>query len=293
MSLSTLNLSAAILHYTLAVGFGLYFNYLNNKYPNNPVSGIETSVRQHELSLYGQDVSGGKINSQWVSTQQYIYDLTNIQTLLVSFFIITGTFHLFYYVSGGKRGDGIKDNISNLYTRVIDNKNNYFRWIEYSITSTMMLYIIAYSAEVKDVEVYNMLFATNVSMIATGQMVETAVRDGGDWVTPMITGFLLLVAEFVPIFRAITKRFNEINNFLDTHPILSSGIYIPTWLAYLGIVLFILYASFGFISLYGAYANVSYETIENLYIIFSFVAKATLGFIMAFGLSQRQVTQNS
>jgi len=266
---------------------------LNNTYPNDPVNGIETSVRQHELSLYGPDVAGGRINSQWVSTEQYIYDVKNIQTLLVSFFVITGTFHLFYYVSGGKRGDGIKDSFGNLYTKVIDNKNNYFRWIEYSITATMMLYIIAYSSGVKDIEVYNMLFATNVSMIATGQIVETAIRDGGDWVTPMITGFLLLVAEFIPIFRALQKRFSEINSFIATHSTLSQGVVIPQWLSYLGVIIFILFSSFGFISLYGAYANVSYESVEKLYIIFSFVAKATLGFFMAFGLSQRQTPRNN
>ena len=152
----------------------------------------------------------------------------------------------------------------------------------------MMLYIIAFSSGVKDIEVYNLLYATNISMIATGQFVETAIRDGGDWYTPMIVGFLLLIAEFVCIFRALNKRFAEINDFLATHPVLSRGITIPTWLSYLGIVIFILFSSFGFISLYGAYSGVTYDSIESLYIIFSFIAKATLGFFMAYGLSQRQ-----
>ena len=286
--LKNLNLAAAILHYILAIGFSAYYTYLNNKYPNQRVNGIETSVRQHELELTGPDVSGSVITSQWVSKEQFSYDVKNIQGLIVAFFLITGTFHLFYYFTNGPTGKDIPESIGNIYTRVIERKNNYFRWIEYSVTSTIMLYIIAYSSGVKDIEVYNLLYATNISMIATGQLVETAVRDGGDWYTPMIIGFLLLIAEFVCIFRALSKRFSEINSYLKTHPVLAKGFTIPSWLAYLGIIIFILFSSFGFISLWAAYSGVQYEQVEYLYIIFSFAAKAILGFFMAYGLSQRQ-----
>ena len=286
--LSTINLSAAILHFFLGIGFAIYFVYLNNKYPNNPVQGIETSVRQHELVLTGNDVLNAPITRQWVSKQQSVYDVKNIQTLLVSFFLITGCFHLFYYYSNGKSDADHPPSIHNAYTRVIANSNNYFRWIEYSITATMMLYIIAYSSGVKDVEVYNMLFALNVGMIAQGQIIETAVRDKKDWVTPMVTGFVLLIAEFLSIFRALSKRFSEINGYIATHPIASNGVKIPQWLSYLGIIIFVFFSSFGFISLFGAYSGAKYQTIETLYIVFSFISKATLGFFMAYGLSQRQ-----
>ena len=291
--LSTVNLIAAILHSLLGIGFAAYFIHLNQTYPNNPVQGIETSVRQHELVLSGNDSVNATITRQWVSTPQYVYDVKYNQVLLVYFFLITACFHLFYYFTNGKSGKGIPDSIGNIYTRAINNQNNYFRWIEYSITATMMLYIIAYSSGVKDIEVYNLLFALNVGMIAQGQLIETAVRDQRDWVTPMITGFILLVAEFVCVFRALSKRFSEINDYIASHPIASNGVKIPQWLSYLGIIIFIFFSSFGFISLYGAFSKVKYETIETLYVILSFVAKATLGFFMAFGLSQRQNNQTT
>jgi Heliorhodopsin len=281
--LSTINLTASILHFLLAIGFGSYFLYLNNKYPNSPVQGIETSVRRHELNYTGLDAVNATITRTWVSTEQSVFAIENIQILLVSFFLITGCFHLFYYFTN--KEDGI-------YTKVIKNKNNYFRWIEYSITSTMMLYIIAFSSGVKDMEVYTLLFATNVSMIAQGQLIEVAVRDGGDWVTPMVTGFLLLIAEFICVFRALSKRFSEIDNYISSHPIASNGFKVPQWLSYLGIIIFILFSCFGLISLYGAYSKTSYENVESLYIIFSFIAKASLGFFMSFGLSQRQANQS-
>ena len=55
-------------------------------------------------------------------------------------------------------------------------------------------------------------------------------------------------------------------------------------------VMFLFYASFGFISLYGAYRGNSYEyaIIERLYILFSFISKASLGIFIAIGISQRQ-----
>jgi phage-related protein len=291
--LPTLNLTAALLHYGLAIGFAYYYDYLNKKYANEPVNGIETTVRQHELLITAEDVSGATITSEWVSAPQYTFDVKNIQAMIISFFVITGTFHLFYYYTNNDLALDDKGNVTNAsfgntYTQVIHHSNNYFRWIEYSITSTLMLYIIAYSSGVKDIEVYNLIWATNISMIATGQLVETAVRDGGDWYTPMITGFILMIAEFISIFRALQKRFAEINNFIDTHPVLSEGITIPSWLSYLGIIIFIFFSSFGFISLWGAYSGASYESVEYLYIIFSFAAKAILGLFMAYGLSQRQ-----
>jgi hypothetical protein len=292
-ALPALNLTAALLHYGLAIGFALYYDYLNKKYENEPVNGIETTVRQHELSITAEDVSGAIVTSEWISKKLYTFDVKNIQAMIISFFVITGTFHLFYYVTNNEiklddKGNVTNASFGNTYTQVIHNKNNYFRWIEYSITSTLMLYIIAYSSGVKDIEVYNLIWATNISMIATGQMVETAARNGGDWYTPMITGFILLAAEFNCIFNALDQRFGEINKFIDTHPVLAGGITIPSWLRYLGIVICLLFSSFGFISLFGTALKWEYTTIEYLYIIFSFIAKAVLGLFMAYGLSQRQ-----
>ena len=86
--LTTLNLSAAVLHYGLAIGFGLYYDYLNKTYPNDPVNGIETTVREHGLSITALDVSGSPITSEWKSNASYTYPITGIQNLLISFFAI-------------------------------------------------------------------------------------------------------------------------------------------------------------------------------------------------------------
>ena len=299
-SLRHLNVYAAILHFSLAIGFSIYFINLNNQYKNDVVQGVELTMRDHSIEIYQRntcipdegpcDSSGNQLTAQWKSTQTTNVDIKTLQTMLVSFFLITGSFHLSYYLGSGDESES-----NGWYTRSINNQNNFFRWIEYSITSTLMLYIIALTSGVKDTGVYISLFSMNVAMIYTGQLVEVAVRDGGDWQTPMILGFLLLFSEFAVIARTFWGRLSQVNNYLSnntTNP-LTKGQTIPTWINTMIIVLFLFFSTFGFISLYGAYNNTQYETIEKAYLISSFGAKATLGVFIAYGLGQRVKGWNS
>jgi hypothetical protein len=300
MSLATLNKWAAILHYSLAVGFASYFGYINNKYPNKPVKGVELSMRDHNLDverITGNcveddstvcDVSGNGFRSGWESADTFTVDIKTIQNMLIAFFVITGSFHLYYYLGNNELKEGESPTWRTGYTYVIKNQNNFFRWIEYSITATLMLYVIAYTSGVKDTNVYLLLYATNIAMIALGQQVEVAVRDGGDWITPMVTSFLLLFAEFSVIARSFWQRLGQVNTFLDENPSFSKGRRIPSWLNAMIIVLFLFFSCFGFLSLYASIRGTPYETVEKGYIILSFAAKATLGMFIAYGTSQRQ-----
>jgi hypothetical protein len=284
-----LNLAAAILHYILAIGFSSYFAYINNTYQNQPVQGVELTTRSHLLNLSITPT----FSAQWNSVKDNVIDLKLVQGMLVSFFIITGSFHLFYYLGNESMEKEEMPSWKNKYTRMLSNKNNYFRWIEYSITSTLMLYIIAFFSGLKDSNCYALLFSTNVSMIATGQMVEEAIRDGKDWQLPMAVGFLLLVFEFAVIAKDFWSRLSQVNNFISSNPSLSNGQSIPPWINAMIIVLFLLFSCFGFLSLWGAYNNEQYETIEKGYIWLSLIAKAVLGVFISYGLGLRQQQQSS
>lgn len=312
MSLRQLNLSAAILHYTLAIGFSVYFLQINKKYGNKQIRGVELSTRDHKLvitniqpgnctpstkeeekngltKVCNDDGSG--VNALWISYDFGTLDIKVIQGLLIGFFIITGTFHLFYYI-GNEQKSSSKTTIHNFYSNVIQNENNFYRWIEYSITATMMLYVIAYTSGVKDTNVYLMLFATNVTLISLGQTVEVAVRDGKSWWLPMLTSFLLLISEFAVIMRSFWRRLDEVNTYLKlpNHPPANKieNAEIPSWLNIMIILLFVFFSCFGFVSLYGAYNHTSYDKIEKAYIILSFVSKAVLASFIAYGTAQRQ-----
>ena len=273
--LKTYNLILAIIHFVLALSFKAYFIYLNNKYPNTTVQGVELSVRNHVLNIAPDNQ--GTVVGTWTSKREVEVPIETVQNLLMGFFLVTGAFHLYYYT----QHDGN-------YSKMINNGNNYVRWIEYSISSTMMLYIIAYVSGVKDSHVYKSIFSMNIAMIYTGQVVEENIREGKNWYLPMAVGFMLMIAEFAIIIRDFNQRLDDVNKFTTTYPNLTNGRSIPSWLRLMIYVLFLFFSSFGFISLYGAYSGTKYENVEKLYLLFSLLAKATLGAFIAYGTGQRQ-----
>ena len=282
-SLRYFNLILFLIHLLLAISFSVYFSSINKKYKNNPVRGIELSIRDHELAIT-KDQATGEFNSKWNSVQKSVVSEKTVQTLIILFFLITAGFHLYYYVTSNGN-----------YANMIKYGNNYVRWIEYSITSTMMLLIIALSSGVKDINVYALIMVTNVAMVAQGQLIEEAVASGRSWVIPMVTGFALLVAEFGVIVNSFVSRIREVDKLLKENPELSRtgqrGV--PKWLYYMIFILFAFFSSFGFISLWGAYRGISYDRVEKMYLIFSLAAKATLGVFLAYGLGQRQSQSQS
>ena len=275
------NAALAIIHLVLAIGFMMYFQQVNSLYPNDPIQGVELSLRNHNLELTVNQQN--QVSGQWVSRQTQVVSIKSLQKLLVGFFLVTAAFHMIYYTTDTKGG---------LYPEMISTGNNYLRWVEYSISSTMMLYIIAMITGVKDDNVYKSIFAMNVAMIYTGQIVEEKIQKGENWYVPMFMGFMLLMAEFTIIVRDFQSRISDIKTFRDANPSLGNGRMIPNWIKYMVWVLFLFFSSFGFISLYGAYSGIAYEKVEALYLLFSLLAKATLAGFIAYGTSRRQEAQN-
>ena len=260
MSLQLFNRGALLAHLSSAVGFGAYF-FVND---TNTIPGIDTSLRNHKM-IVSLDTSGnalldnGNLVYQYTSEQDSIVSIKQIQILIVSFFAITALFHGYYYIA-----DGL---VSHQYSEMIKNKNNYLRWIEYSISSTIMLYIIAFLSGTKDKNIYYLITATNVAIMAQGQLVEEAVRDGKPWWVPMCTGFVLLLAEFYVILRDFLRR-------QESESV--AGFKQPIWVGSSLYIMFLAFASFGFISLYSSVSGTSYDSIEIMYIIASLIVKLWL-----------------
>jgi len=275
--LRTYNAGLAIIHLVLGVGFSMYFAKLNNQYGDAPVQGLELTMREHHLTIAPGPGVNAPIVGTWSSQLANTLKIKDLQKMLVSFFFITAAFHLYYYMTfDGK------------YSDMINNGNNYMRWVEYSITSSLMLLVIAFLSGVKSKEIFGSIVATNIAMIYTGQVIEENVRDGKSWVAPMLVGFMLLISEFMIIIKDFNKRLDEVNTFARAYPARANGRTIPSWLRYMIFVLFAFFGCFGFISVYGAYSGTNFENVEKLYLLFSLLAKATLGFFMAYGLGVRQ-----
>jgi len=86
------------------------------------------------------------------------------------------------------------------YCTEIRNLRNRFRWVEYSLSASLMIVLIAGIVGITDVAALIALFAVNASMILFGWLMETGSRPSTDAVwTPFIFGCLAGVAPWVAI----------------------------------------------------------------------------------------------
>lgn len=259
MPFRALNASLCIVHLALAIGFMLYFSSINCKVVENP---LDLSLRDHRV------VSLDPLRFE--SQPTFRPSLKTVEVLCVSFFLITAFFHAFYFFTSGS-----------VYDKMIKQRNNYVRWIEYGISSTMMIFIIALMSGVKDANTYIFIGVVNIAMIAQGQSIEKNLSRGMSAVVPYLTGFLLLIAEISVISRDFFQRLDEARRL--------TGKDLPSWLPSMIFVLFFFYAIFGFVSLVGGVFRVRYTTIEQSYLWLSLISKATLGAFLAYGLGQRSL----
>lgn len=155
------------------------------------------------------------------------------------------------------------------------------RWIEYSLSATIMLIIIGLLSGVKDIQNYFVLITSAFAIMWTGQWFESS-SGSMRWV-PIIIGFVLLAGVFSVIFKSFSDRLKEAKD---------AGFKVPSWLYAVVIVLFIFYASFGFVPVAQILFKGDYRKYEYTYLTLSLVSKATLGLLVAIGFGQRSQASN-
>lgn len=258
------NLVLFIVHLVLAVVFTFYFRRILNS---------ETAVSRINLTLYQHIFSydPNSLEFQPGNKEGFKFTEQSVANLIVSFFAVTAAFHLFYFL-----------NPNNLYLNAVGNKNNYFRWVEYSISATIMLVIIAILSGVKDVNNYFLMVSSGFGMIWTGQWFETSKKPS-NWV-PIIVGFILLAGAFQVILSSFRARLSEAK---------AAGFNLPTWLWMTVIILFIFYASFGFIPIAQNAWGGDYRRYEKAYLTLSLASKASLGILVGYGFGQRSKAENA
>ncbi len=83
----------------------------------------------------------------------------------------------------------------NRYASGIEKQHNYFRWVEYSISSSVMIVLIALITGVSDVTAIIAIFGVNASMILFGWLQEKYETPGNGGYLPFIFG---CIAGIVP-----------------------------------------------------------------------------------------------
>jgi hypothetical protein len=258
------NMVLFIVHLILAVVFYIYFRRIKSS--STKPSQINLSFYDHVFN-YDKDAETYEVKSE--ETKKWTED--TISSLVVAFFGVTAAFHLFYALNPG-----------NLYLNAVKNGNNYFRWLEYSISATIMILIIAVLSGVKDTQNYFLLLTSAFGMIWTGQWFETS-KGASRWV-PIIVGFILLAGPLIVIWNSFKRRLDEAK---------AAGFNLPSWLWATVIILFIFYTSFGVVPMVQAFKGGNYRNYEKTYLTLSLASKATLGILVGYGFGQRSQSENA
>ena len=157
-----------------------------------------------------------------------------------------------------------------IFKRYIDglkNRINIFRWIEYSLSSTLMIVLIAQITGISDYGALIGIAGVNASMILFGWLQERYVKPGsGDWL-PFIFG---CIAGIVPWIIVLVSVLSPSSPSDATPPAFVYGIIVS---------IFALFNSFAYVQFlqYKAAGKWSeYIRGEYAYIVLSFVAKSAL-----------------
>jgi hypothetical protein len=153
------------------------------------------------------------------------------------------------------------------YSAGLGARHNYFRWVEYSFSSSLMIVVILQLNGVSDYIALSGMFGVNASMILFGWLQEKYVKPGSGDMLPFYFG---CIAGSVPWIMIAINIFSPNGPAESVTPGFVYGIVIS---------LFILFNSFAFVQwkqyqAKGKWANYLYG--ERVYIILSLVAKSLL-----------------
>lgn len=153
------------------------------------------------------------------------------------------------------------------YAAGIGERRNYFRWVEYSFSSSVMIVLIAQITGIADVTALLAIFGVNLSMILFGWLQEKYEEPGnGGWL-PFIFGCITGIVPWLAIAIYVWAPSNPV----DASP--------PGFVYGIVVTIFLLFNSFAWVQYKqyqakGKWAN--YLRGERTYIVLSLVAKSLL-----------------
>ena len=85
------------------------------------------------------------------------------------------------------------------YSAGLRQQHNYFRWVEYALSSSIMIWLIAQTTGITDVAALFAIFAANAAMIGFGALQEKYERPGSGNFLPFIMGSMVGVVPWIVI----------------------------------------------------------------------------------------------
>lgn len=238
-SLRRLNLAAGVLHLVS----GLAMVVLGDRDFALPVSGFNISGPP------GTPLSDGTLTE--------LFEVP-LAWAVASFSLLSALFH-FLIATVGYAG----------YRRELERGRNRFRWVEYALSSTVMIVLIALTTGITDIAALVAIGFANVSMILFGWVMEMVNDpDGRTWWTPFWFGCIAGIGPWSAI--VVSLAFNLSQDGAEGPPGFVYGIIVT---------IFVLFNCFAVNQLL-QYRRVGkwsdYLHGERIYIVLSFVAKSLL-----------------
>lgn len=270
-SLRIFNVVLGFIHLTLAVFFLSYYQtHKDQFFPN------DDKLNFVEHTLYRTKIAVDPTNFKVSYVAQETITL-NVVYLIVGFYFITCIFHFLY-----------ASNVNNFYVNGLRNNRNDFRWLEYSVTATIMIIVISLSSFLTNENDLLLIAAMTVGVMLIGFFVESNIGKASTaslWVSTFV-GWLLLITAFVVIIVSFVSAISAANDAIALNSSLDS--LIPTWVYVVIALEAFLFASFGAVQL--SQLIVFAKTKQNPFIkcewsyhALSAVAKVLLGTMLFFG----------
>jgi len=254
-----------------AVGGSLLYLY-------NDKGLLDTPTQLTGTGVVKAPTSSGEFSLDWVQNEgSQVY----IAREVIIFFFVTSFFHGLYAVMGES------------YDKLIKNGNNSLRWVEYSISATFMIRIIALQSGIRDQNTLTLITSSTIGIMLQGQIVEAALANNKGKLTSeqksvvmtsTLIGWVLMIANF----WVIIKQYMGLNDDIDA--LGCPGVEIPDFVLYIIITQLIFYSTFGLIQIYQIYQRINgkkvdYSNIERMYLIDSLMSKVTLGGILGYAVT--------
>lgn len=174
--------------------------------------------------------------------------------------------------------------------QVIVKRHNWFRWVEYAISASIMLVIVAIASGVADANALFVIPVISVCVMLLGFVIEkNLISDIRS--SCLVTGISWLL--YMAAWSFIFVQYREVKRKADIYNSEVPGREeFPDYVSVLVAVMFVMYTSFGGVQLAQLAMTLRRKQtdpikIETSYIVLSFVAKALLPIIYAYALTQR------
>jgi len=190
--------------------------------------------------------------------------------------------------------------IKKTYDINISNGKNHYRWIEYAITSSIMLTIISLSIGLKEFNSLLLIFVLNSTIMFMGYLVEELIdTNRGAAVKITAVGWVACIVIWSILFKTMVESTQQLRTIAHsqnkdtlTIPIqkkievlddLTIFIYLVT------ITIFVFFISFAIVQAVQVSRNITKNThsYEKAYIILSLISKTSLVGLMFWGLYGR------